>query len=84
MKITKDLTKGNIYVNFFLYAIPLIFASLLSQAYDVIDGVIAGKFIGGNVTYVVAVYLLDIAMVTTDLILTIRNAKLDQEREKAL
>lgn len=46
MKITKDLTKGNIYVNFFLYAIPLIFASLLSQAYDVIDGVIAGKFIG--------------------------------------
>ena len=45
---------------------------------------LAGKFIGGNVTYVVAVYLLDIAMVTADLILTIRNAKLDQEREKTL
>ena len=45
---------------------------------------LAGKFIGGNVTYVVAVYLLDIAMVTTDLILTIRNAKLDQERENVL
>ena len=45
---------------------------------------LAGKFIGGNVTYVVAVYLVDIAMVTTDLLLTIRNAKLDQEREKAL
>ena len=45
---------------------------------------LAGKFISGNVTYVVAVYLLDIAMVTTDLLLTIRNAKLDQEREKAL
>ena len=45
---------------------------------------LAGKIIGGNITYVVAVYLLDIAMVTTDLILTIRNAKLDQEREKAL
>ena len=45
---------------------------------------LAGKFISGNVTYVVAVYLLDIAMVMTDLLLTIRNAKLDQEREKAL
>ena len=45
---------------------------------------LAGKFIGGNVTYVVAVYLLDIAMVTADLILTIRNSYLDQEREKTL
>ena len=45
---------------------------------------LAGKFISGNVTYVVAVYFLDIAMVTTDLLLTIRNAKLDQERERAL
>lgn len=39
---------------------------------------VAGKFIGGNVTYVVAVYFLDILMVTTDLILTIRNRKLDK------
>lgn len=38
---------------------------------------VAGKFIGGNVTYVVAVYFLDILMVTTDLILTIRNRRLD-------
>lgn len=39
---------------------------------------VAGKFIGGNVTYVVAVYFLDILMVTADLILTIRNRKLDK------
>lgn len=38
---------------------------------------VAGKFIGGNVTYVVAVYFLDILMVTADLILTIRNRRLD-------
>ena len=34
---------------------------------------LAGKIIGGNITYVVAVYILDIAMVSTDLVLTIRN-----------
>ena len=30
-----------------------------------------------------AVYILDICMVTTDLCLTLRNAKLDKERENA-
>ena len=44
---------------------------------------LTGKVLGGNVTYVVAVYILDIAMVTTDLCLTIRNTKLDRERECA-
>ena len=43
---------------------------------------LAGKFIGGNVTYVVAVYILDILMVTTDLILTLRNKVLDRMAEK--
>ena len=38
---------------------------------------IAGKFATGNVTYVVAVYLLDVTMVTIDLILTLRNKALD-------
>ena len=38
----------------------------------------AGKIIGGNITYVVAVYILDIAMVSTDLVLTIRNIFLDK------
>ena len=39
---------------------------------------LAGKIIGGNITYVVAVYILDIAMVSTDLVLTIRNIFLDK------
>lgn len=43
---------------------------------------LAGKFIGGNVTYVVAVYVLDLLMVTTDLILTLRNKVLDRLAEK--
>jgi putative MATE family efflux protein len=45
MKITKDLTVGNIYKNFLLYATPLLLSSLLSQMYSTIDGMIAGKFI---------------------------------------
>ena len=43
---------------------------------------LAGKFIGGNVTSVVAVYGLDLLMVTTDLILTLRNKVLDRLAEK--
>ena len=43
---------------------------------------LAGKFIGGNVTYVVIVYVLDLLMVTTDLILTLRNKVLDRIAEK--
>ena len=45
---------------------------------------IAGKFIGGNITYVLAVYILDILMVSTDIVLTCRNRRLDRlaaERE---
>ena len=43
---------------------------------------LAGKFIGGNITYVVAVYVLDLLMVTTDLIITLRNKVLDRMAEK--
>ncbi len=43
---------------------------------------LAGKFISGNVTYVAAVYVLDILMVTCDLIITMRNHRLDKLREK--
>lgn len=42
---------------------------------------VAGKLIGGNITYVLAFYALDILLVSTDLILTFRNRKLDRERE---
>ena len=43
---------------------------------------IAGKFIGGNVTYVLAVYALDVAMVSIDIVLTCRNRRLDRLREE--
>lgn len=43
---------------------------------------VAGKLIGGNITYVLAFYAVDILLVSTDLILTFRNRKLDRERDK--
>lgn len=42
----RDLTKGNIYKSFVLFAVPLILSGLLSQAYHVIDTAIAGRFLG--------------------------------------
>lgn len=42
----KDLTHGNIYKTFILFAIPLVLSGVLSQCYNLIDTVIAGKFIG--------------------------------------
>ena len=45
MKITKDLTEGNIYKNFLIYAMPILLSSMLSQMYTTVDGMIAGKFI---------------------------------------
>ena len=43
---------------------------------------LAGKIIAGNITYVVIVYVLDLLMVTTDLLLTLRNKILDRRAEK--
>ena len=43
---------------------------------------LAGKFIAGNITYVVVVYVLDILMVSFDLILTLRNKVYDRRAEK--
>ena len=42
---------------------------------------LTGKFISGNVTYVAAVYVLDILMVSCDLAITMRNHRLDKIRE---
>ncbi len=41
----KDLTEGNIYKTFLLFAAPLILAGFLSQAYSIIDTVIAGRIL---------------------------------------
>lgn len=39
---------------------------------------LTGKFMSGDITYVVAFYVADILMVAVDLVLTFRNRKLDQ------
>ena len=44
---------------------------------------LVGKLISGSITYVVVVYILDLIMVTTDLILTLRNRRLDKLRNSA-
>ena len=43
---------------------------------------LAGKLLSGNVTYMVVFYLVDILMVATDLVLTLRNQRLDREEER--
>lgn len=40
-----------------------------------------GKFILGNLSYVVFFYIADILMVAADLVLTLRNRRLDRERD---
>lgn len=42
----KDLTKGNIYKNFILFAIPLVLSGLLTQAFNVINSMLSGRFLG--------------------------------------
>lgn len=42
----KDLTSGNIYKNFFLFAIPIVLSGILSQMYQTINTIIAGRLIG--------------------------------------
>ena len=43
---------------------------------------LAGKLLSGNLSYVVAFYLMDILMVATDLTLTLRNRRLDAQAER--
>ena len=43
---------------------------------------IAGKFISGNVSYVLVVYVLDVLMVSVDILLTLRNMALDRLSER--
>ena len=43
---------------------------------------IAGKFISGNVSYVLVVYVLEVLMVSVDILLTLRNMALDRLAER--
>ena len=42
---------------------------------------LVGKFILSDLSYVVLFYIADILMVATDLVLTLRNRRLDRERD---
>ncbi len=44
----KDLTQGNIYKTFVVFALPMVLAALLSQAYNLVDTVIAGRWLGSG------------------------------------
>lgn len=44
---------------------------------------IAGKLIAGSINYVFPFYVLNILMVTADIVLTARNQRLDRQREAA-
>lgn len=44
----KELTKGNIYKNFFLFGFPLVISGILSMAFNTIDSIIVGRFLGAR------------------------------------
>lgn len=44
----RKLYEGNIRRNFFIFAFPLILTALFSQAYSIINTIMAGKLIGDN------------------------------------
>ena len=44
----KKLYEGNISRNFFVFAVPLIITSLLSQAYNIVNTIIAGYLLGDS------------------------------------
>ncbi len=43
-----DATKGPLFKQFVLFAIPMVLANALQAAYIIIDAIIVGKFIGSN------------------------------------
>ena len=44
---------------------------------------ITGKCISGRINWVFAIYILDLLMVATDILLTLRNRRLDKRKEAA-
>lgn len=49
----RDLTKGNIYKTFILFAIPMVLSGLLSQGYSIVNTIIAGKLLGDGALAVI-------------------------------
>lgn len=48
MTNTKDMSKGSIYKNIILFAIPLFLSNLFQQLYNAVDSLIVGNFVGKN------------------------------------
>lgn len=46
--MSRDLTKGNISKELFLFSLPFMIGNLLQQLYNIADTIIVGKFIGSN------------------------------------
>lgn len=42
----KDLTKGNVYKNFLVFALPLVLSGVLSMSIEFIDKAVVGRFMG--------------------------------------
>lgn len=45
---------------------------------------VTGKCLSGHINWVFAIYVADLLMVTTDILLTLRNRRLDKRKETAL
>lgn len=46
--MNRDLTRGNITQTMLLFAIPMILGNLLQQAYNIVDTLIVGRFLGAD------------------------------------
>ncbi|MEE1013491.1 MAG: MATE family efflux transporter [Clostridia bacterium] len=44
----KNLTEGNIYKNFIVFAIPMVLSGMFSQLYTTVDTVIVGRYLGSD------------------------------------
>jgi len=42
----KNITSGNIYKNFFLFAIPLILSGFLSNSFNIVNQILSGRYLG--------------------------------------
>lgn len=42
----KNITSGNIYKKFFLFAIPLILSGLLSDSFNIVNQILSGRYLG--------------------------------------
>ena len=64
----EDFTKGNIAKQMLMFALPMLIGSLFQQLYGIVDAIVVGRFIGGNVLGAVGVSLAAFSFVVAILI----------------